>query len=143
VPAGTEAALVRPLEDGARAKDERLTEIVVLAVIGRAALPIGLVLALTHAYVGRPEHLARPLVGTAAGVLLLAAAASRLDDARWLATELVRGLGFAALLVAAAAVRVYVRRVPHALSGRESIAALASAAGFAASFFWLRRERKA
>ena len=123
-----------------KTKDEKSTEVVVLTLIGRTALPIGLTLLLTHAFYGRPAHLVRPLVGTSTGFLLLAAAASRLDDARFLTNELVRGLAFAAMLVAAAALRIYFRRVPHALSPRELHAALACAAGFVAAVLWLRRE---
>lgn len=124
-----------------KTKDEKLAEVVILTLIGRTALPIGLTLVLTHAFFGRPEHLTRPLIGTAAGFLLLAAAASRLDDADFLTTELVRGLAFAAMLIAALSVRLYFHRVPHALSQRELHAALACAAGFVASILWLRRER--
>ena len=125
-----------------KTKDEKLTEIVILTLIGRTALPIGLTLLLTHAFFGRPAHLLRPLIGTGAGFLLLAAAASRLDDARFLTTELVRGLAFAAMLIAALSVRIYFHRAPHALSPRESFAALACAAGFIGSVLWLRRTRK-
>lgn len=125
-----------------KTKDAKLTEIVILTLIGRTALPIGLTLLLTHAFFGRPAHLLRPLIGGAAGFLLLAAAASRLDDARFLTTELVRGLAFAATLIAALSVRLYFHRVPHALSSHEAVAALACAAGFAGSVLWLRREPK-
>jgi hypothetical protein len=118
-------------------KDEKLTEIVVLTLIGRTALPIGLTLLLTHAFFGRPAHLLRPLIGTSAGFLLLAAAASRLDDARFLTNELVRGLAFAAMIIAALSVRLFFHRVPHALSSHEAVAALACAAGFIASVYWL------
>ena len=123
-----------------KTKDERLTEVVLLTVIGRTALPIGLTLLLTHAFFGHPARLTRPLFGTAAGFLLLAAAASRLDDARFLTNELVRGLAFAAMLIAALSIRTYFHRVPHSLSPRELDAALACAAGFFASVLWLRRE---
>ena len=122
-------------------KDEKLTEVVVLTLIGRTALPIGLTLLLTHAFFQHPARLTRPVVGTAAGFLLLAAAASRLDDARFLTTELVRGLAFAAMLIAAISVRIYFHRVPHSLSSREMNAALACGAGFVAALFWLGRER--
>jgi hypothetical protein len=125
-----------------KTKDEKLTEIVVLTLIGRTALPIGLTLLLTHAFFGRPAHLLRPLIGTSAGVLVLAGAASRLDDARFLTTEIVRGLAFAAMLIAALSVRLYFHRVPHTLSPNELIAALACAAGFVGSVRWLRRERE-
>ena len=125
-----------------KSKDEKTTEIVILTLIGRAALPIGLTLALTHAYFGRPAHLVRPLVGTSAGFLLLAGEASRLDDAHFLTTELVRGIAFAAMLIAATAVQFYFRRMPHHLSPRELHAALACSAGFVAAALWLRRERK-
>jgi hypothetical protein len=122
-------------------KDERLTEVVVLTLIGRTALPIGLTLLLTHAFFGHPARLTRPLAGTAAGLMLLAAAASRLDDARFLTTELVRGLAFASMLIAAISVRIYFHRVPHALSPRELDAALACAAGFVACVLWMLSER--
>ena len=124
-----------------KTKDEKLTEVVVLTLIGRTALPIGLTLLLTHAFFGHPARLTRPLVGTLAGFMLLAAAASRLDDARFLTTELVRGLAFAAMLIAALSVRIYFHRVPHALSPRELDAALACAAGFVASVLWLTVRR--
>jgi hypothetical protein len=120
-----------------KTKDGKLMEASILIM---TALPIGLTLLLTRAYFGRPEHLVRPLVGTAAGFLLLAAAASRLDDARWLTSELVRGLAFAALLVSALSIRLYFHRVPHHLSPRELHAGLACAAGFVAAVFWLRRK---
>ena len=123
-----------------KTKDEKLTEIVVLTLIGRTALPIGLTLLLTRAFYGHPARLTRPLVGTAAGFLLLAAAASRLDDARFLTTEVVRGLAFATMLIAAISIRIYFHRVPHALSSREMIAALACAGVFVAAVVWLRRE---
>ena len=125
-----------------KTKDEKLTEMVVLTLIGRTALPIGLTLLLTHAFFGHPARLTRPLVGTSVGFLLLAAAASRLDDARFLTFELVRGLAFAAMLIAALSIRIYFHRVPHALSPRELDAALACGAGFFASVLWLRAERK-
>ena len=125
-----------------KSKDEKLTEIVVLTLIGRTALPIGLTLLLTHAFFGHPARLTRPLVATSAGFMLLAAAASRLDDARFLTTELVRSLAFASMLIAAISVRVYFRRVPHALSPRELDAALACAAGFFACVLWMAGERK-
>jgi hypothetical protein len=67
-----------------KSKDEQLTEVVVLTLIGRTALPIGLTLLLTHAYYGHPARLLRPMAGTTTGIMLLAAAASRLDDARFL-----------------------------------------------------------
>ena len=124
-----------------KSKDEKLTEIVILTLIGRTALPIGLTLLLTHAFFGHPATLTRPLVGTAAGFLLLAAAASRLDDARFLTTEVVRGLAFATMLIAAISVRIYFHRIPHSLAPRELHAALACAVGFVAAVFWLRRER--
>ncbi len=79
-----------------KTKDEKLTEIVVLTLLGRVNAVIGLTMLITHAYFGRPEHLTRPLIATTIGSLLLAAAASRLNDARWLTNELVRGLAFAA-----------------------------------------------
>ncbi len=123
-----------------KTKDEKLMEAGVLILIGRAALTIGLTLLLTHAYFGRPERLVRPLVGTLSGFLLLAAAASRLDDARWLTSEFVRGLALAALLVAATTARFYFSRTPHALSPRELHAGLACAAGFIAAVVWLRRK---
>ncbi|MDE2142735.1 MAG: hypothetical protein KGJ84_10020 [Elusimicrobia bacterium] len=75
-----------------KTKDEKLVEVVVLLLIGRLALPIGLTLLLTHAFFGRPEHVVRPLVGTATGLLLLAAAASRLNDSKLLTLEIVRAL---------------------------------------------------
>lgn len=126
-----------------KTKDEKLLELGVLAIIGRAALPIGLTLLLTRAFFGRPASLATPLAGTAAGFLLLAGAASRLDDARFLTDELVRGLAFAAVLIAGLSVRLYFHRVPHALSPRELTAGLSCAAGFFASLLWLLRERTA
>lgn len=122
-----------------RAKDERVTEIVVLTLIGRTALPIGMILLLTHSLFGRPVHLLRPLLGTLAGFLLLAGAASRLDDARFLTRELVRGLALAVMVIAALTLRLYFHRVPHALSPRELSAGLACAAGFAGAVVWLRR----
>ena len=125
-----------------KTKDEKLTEVVILTLIGRTALPIGLTVLLTHAFFGRPARLTLPLAASSAGFLLLAGAASRLDDARFLADELVRGLAFAAMLIAGISIRVYLRRVPHALTPRELRAALACAAGFVAAVFWLRRERE-
>jgi hypothetical protein len=125
-----------------KTKDQKLTEVVVLLLIGRTALPIGLTLLLTRAFFGHPMGLTRPLVGTTVGFLLLAAAASRLDDAKFLTNELVRGLAFATMLVSAVSVRLYFHRVPHALAPRELHAGLACAAGFVASVFWLRRDRK-
>lgn len=122
-----------------KTKDEKLTEVVILLLIGRTALPIGLTLLLTHAFFGHPEHLTRPLVATAAGFLLLAAAASRLNDARVLTGELVRGLAFAALIVVGVLLRIYFHHVPHALTRRQEIAALACGAGFVASALWLLR----
>jgi hypothetical protein len=124
-----------------KTKDEKLTEAVVLILIGRVALPIGLTLLITHAFFGRPAHLVRPLVGTGVGLLLLAAAASRLDDARWLTSELARSLTIASLVVAAAALRLYFGRAPHFLTHRELVAAIACAAGFVGGGLWLRRER--
>lgn len=124
-----------------KTKDEKLTEVVVLTLIGRTSLPIGLTLLLTRAFFGRPQGLTRPLVATAAGALLLAAAASRLDDAEFLTDELVRGLGLAAGVIAALALRLYFHRTPHALSSRERVAASACAAGFLGAMLWLRRER--
>jgi hypothetical protein len=123
-------------------KGEKLTEVVILTLIGRTALPIGLTLLLTHAFFGHPARLTRPLVGSSVGFILLAAAASRLDDARFLTTELVRGLAFASMLIAAISVRIYFHHVPHALSPRELDAALACAAGFVACVLWMASERK-
>src|SRR5438270_8127818 len=93
-------AVAQALERAMRSRDEKLMEVGVLVMIGRTALPIGLTLLLTRALFGHPARLTRPLVGTSAGVLLLAAAASRLDDARFLTRELVRGLAFAAMVIA-------------------------------------------
>jgi hypothetical protein len=124
-----------------KSKDEKLTEVVVLLLIGRLALPIGLTLLLTHAFFGRPVHVVRPLIGTATGLLLLAAAASRLNDARLLTFETVRGLALACLLIAAMATRLYFHRVPHGLSPHEMTAGLACAVGFISSVLWLRRSR--
>jgi hypothetical protein len=123
-----------------KSKDEKLTEVVILTLIGRTALPIGLTLLLTHAFFGHPARLTRPLVGTLAGFMLLAAAASRLDDARFLTKELLRGLAFSSMPIAALSIRIYFHRVPHALSPRELDAALACAAGFFACVLWLRTE---
>ena len=124
-----------------KSKDQKLTEVVILLLIGRLSLPIGLTLLLMHAFFGRPEHAVRPLVGTATGLILLAAAASRLNDAKLLTFEIVRGLAFACLLIAATATRLYFHRVPHGLTAHESIAGLACAVGFVASTGWLRRAR--
>ncbi|HEX4047713.1 MAG TPA: hypothetical protein VH309_07765 [Elusimicrobiota bacterium] len=124
-----------------KTKDETLTEIGVMTIIGRTALPIGLTLLLTRAFFGHPARLAPPLAGTAAGILLLAGAASRLDDAGFLTSELVRGLAFAAMIISALSVRFYFHRVPHALSPRELRAGLACAAGFAGAVVWLRTRR--
>ncbi|MFI5349553.1 MAG: hypothetical protein ACHQ2Z_08425 [Elusimicrobiota bacterium] len=121
-----------------KTRDEKLTEVVVLTLIGRTALPIGLTLLLTHAFFGHPARLTRPLVGTSAGFLLLAAAASRLDDAGFLTKELLSGLAFATMLIAALSVRIYFHRVPHSLSPREVDAALACAAGFFSCVLWMR-----
>ena len=108
-------------------------EIAVLTMIGRTALPIGLTVLLSRAFYGRPHGLALPLVATVMGFLLLAAAASRLDDADFLAKELARGLAFATLIIAGLTGKHYFHRVPHALTRREWIAASACAVGFAAS----------
>ncbi|MFI5346010.1 MAG: hypothetical protein ACHQ51_06515 [Elusimicrobiota bacterium] len=124
-----------------KTKDEKLTEVVILLLIGRLALPIGLSVLLTHAFFGHPAHAVRPLVGTATGLLLLAAAASRLNDARLLTNEIIRGLALASLLIAGVSVRLYFHRVPHALSPREFYAGFACAVGFASSVLWLRRVR--
>jgi hypothetical protein len=125
-----------------KTKDEKLTEVVVLTLIGRTALPIGLTLLLTRAFFGHPAGLARPLVAASVGILLLAAAASRLDDADFLTTELVRGLAFSTMIIAALSIRLYFHRAPRALSPRELRAALACAAGFVGSVLWLRRRER-
>jgi hypothetical protein len=120
--------------------DRALTEVVVLTMIGRTALPIGLTLTLTRAFFGRPHGLSLPLVATAAGFLLLAAAASRLNDADFLTRELARGLAFATMIIAGLSVRLYFHRAPHGLSHREWIAAACCAVGFAAAAGLSRRE---
>ena len=66
-------------------------EIAVLTMIGRTALPIGLTLLLTRAFYGHPHGLTMPLIATGAGFLMLAGAASRLNDADFLTKELARG----------------------------------------------------
>ncbi|HXT00968.1 MAG TPA: hypothetical protein VN915_09860 [Elusimicrobiota bacterium] len=110
-----------------------LTEITVLTMIGRTALPIGLTALLTRAFYGHPRGLTLPLVATAAGFLLLAGAASRLNDADFLTKELARGLAFATLIIAGLSGKFYFHRVPHALTRHEWIAAAACSVGFCAS----------
>ena len=120
--------------------DRALTEIVVLTMIGRTALPIGLTLLLTRAFFALPHGLTMPLVATAMGILLLAGAASRLDDADFLTKELARGLAFATLIIAGLSARLYFHRVPHGLSHRERVAGIACAAGFGAAALQLKRK---
>lgn len=122
-----------------KTKDEKLTEVVVLTLIGRTALPIGLTVLLTHAFFGRPAGLVLPLAGAGTGVLLLAGAASRLNDPDFLTAELARGLAIAAGLIAALSVRLYFHRVPHRLSSMERIAGIACAAGCLGALLSLRR----
>ena len=118
-----------------------LTEIAVLTMIGRTALPIGLTLLLTRAFFGRPSGLTMPFVATAAGFLLLAAAASRLDDADFLTKEIARGLAFATFMIAGLSARLYFHRMPHHLSRHELAAAFACAAGcFSAYTYCVRTQ---
>ena len=109
--------------------DRALTEVAVLTMIGRTALPVGLTLLLTRAFFGRPHGLTMPLVATAAGFLMLASAASRLNDSDFLTRELARGLAFAALIIAGLSARHYFHRAPPGLTHREWAAALVCAVG--------------
>jgi hypothetical protein len=113
--------------------DRALMEIAVLTMIGRTALPIGLTTLLARAFYGHPRGLTLPLVATGAGFLLLAGAASRLNDADFLTKELARGLAFTTLILAGLTGKFYFHRVPHSLTRREWVAAAACSVGFFAS----------
>jgi hypothetical protein len=121
------------------ASDQRSARVVACLLVGRLAAAFGLTACLAHALFHHPAPLWRAAAVTAVGVALLAESASLVADHRLFVDELARAVGLAALFLAAAVLRVYFARVPHAVDAREKASGLACAAGFAGAGLWLRR----